>query len=102
MAVEATHLNLFPPQQLMPNRELVKTMAQGNGFGFDNGHQMGSGVLPVAGALPESVFPFHPSLVCDSVQAKTSMNTDSGLTYNLQQVPCRKGDEETQGKRRSD
>nr|GMD09521.1 probable BOI-related E3 ubiquitin-protein ligase 3 [Ipomoea batatas]GME09742.1 probable BOI-related E3 ubiquitin-protein ligase 3 [Ipomoea batatas] len=90
MAVEATHLNLFPPQQLMPNRELVKTMAQGNGFGFDSGHQMGSGVLPVAGALPESVFPFHPSLVCDSVQAKTSMNTDSGLTYNLQQVPCRK------------
>lgn len=57
-----------------------------NGFGLDSG-QMGSGVVPLAAALPESVYPLHPSLVCDSVQAKTSINTDSGLTYNLQQVP---------------
>ncbi|CAH9076260.1 unnamed protein product [Cuscuta epithymum] len=84
MAVEATHLNLFQSQQpFMPNREFL----QGNQFGFDHG-EMRSAVMPLnlpAAALPGRAYALHPSLLSDSVQAKTSMNADSCLTYNLQQ-----------------
>lgn len=38
--------------------------------------------IPFPAALPENHSLYQP-VVCDSVQAKTSVNTDSGLTYNI-------------------
>lgn len=53
----------------------------------NNTGQMGTGSeFPLAPAMAEGLLPlhYHQSLVCDSVQPKTSMNTDnSGLTYNV-------------------
>lgn len=76
MAVEARHLNLFTPQQ---QQQIISNQA--NGFPYNT--QIGaSSLLPLP--APESSFlPFHHSLMCDSVQPKTSVNTDSGLTFNL-------------------
>ncbi|CAN4080341.1 unnamed protein product [Withania somnifera] len=76
MAVEARHLNLFtPPQQ----QQIITNQA--NGFSYNT--QIGaSSLLPLP--TPENSFlPFHHSLMCDSLQPKTSVNTDSGLTFNL-------------------
>ncbi|MCD7448328.1 hypothetical protein HAX54_040772 [Datura stramonium] len=75
MAVEARHLNLFTPQQ----QQIISN--QPNGFSY-NTQMGGSSLLPLQ--TPENSFlPFHHSLMCDSVQPKTSVNTDSGLTFNL-------------------
>ncbi|WMV15386.1 hypothetical protein MTR67_008771 [Solanum verrucosum] len=75
MAVEARHLNLFTQQQ----QQMVSN--QGNGFSY-NTQMGGSSILPLP--TPENSFlPFNQSLMCDSVQPKTSVNTDSGLTFNL-------------------
>uniref|UniRef100_A0A5B6ZNU6 RING-type E3 ubiquitin transferase n=1 Tax=Davidia involucrata TaxID=16924 RepID=A0A5B6ZNU6_DAVIN len=79
MAVEAQHMNLFPPQLLITNRDFIK-INEANASIYNT--QMDSG-LPFAGAMPETLLPLHQSLVCDSVPAKTSMKADSGLTYNL-------------------
>lgn len=75
MAVEARHLNLFTQQQ----QQIISN--QGNGFSY-NTQMGGSSLLPLP--TPENSFlPFHHNLICDSVQPKTSVNTDSGLTFNL-------------------
>ncbi|KAM3361629.1 BOI-related E3 ubiquitin-protein ligase 1 [Capsicum galapagoense] len=77
MAVEARHLNLFTQQQIISN--------QPNGFSYNTHNAAGGGgssMLPLP--TPENSFlPFQHSLMCDSVQPKTSVNTDSGLTFNL-------------------
>ncbi|XVF87076.1 hypothetical protein PTKIN_Ptkin18bG0091200 [Pterospermum kingtungense] len=82
MAVEAPHMNLFPPQ-FIPNRDFVKTN-QGTGNIYIT--QMDSGV-PLLDTMQEAsqIFPLYDqSLVCDPISAKTSINkADSGLTYNM-------------------
>lgn len=71
MAVEARHLNLLPQQHIISNRDLVNSNL-GSGFAYNT--QMGSG-LP----MPDNFLPIHQTVV----QPKTSVNTDSGLTFNL-------------------
>ncbi|XP_057812125.1 LOW QUALITY PROTEIN: BOI-related E3 ubiquitin-protein ligase 1-like [Salvia miltiorrhiza] len=80
MAVEARHLNLFPPQ-LIQDRELMNAITQGNGAAAAyNAQQMRFLGIPSAEALPENQFYHQAAAVCE---AKTSVNTDSGLTYNI-------------------
>lgn len=110
MAVEARHLNLFPPQLIQDRcvfirfaifyffffnhsdrisefvisiticRELMNSFSQENGAAAAyTAQQMRFLGIPSAAALPESQF-YHPAAVCE---AKTSVNTDSGLTYNI-------------------
>lgn len=82
MAVDASHLNIFPPQ-LVPNRDFVYSN-QGNVLGYNSNAQMGSvAAPPMMTGLPETLLPLNQSIVCDSLQPKTSINTDSGLTYNM-------------------
>nr|GMD03215.1 probable BOI-related E3 ubiquitin-protein ligase 3 [Ipomoea batatas] len=95
MAVEATHLNLFSAQQLIPNRGFVSS-AKGNGFGFGYNAQMGSGIPYGSVAMPESFLPVNRSLFCEAVQGKTSINTDSGLSYNFGMEGSRKRSREEQ------
>ncbi|MCE2055185.1 protein binding zinc ion binding [Datura stramonium] len=66
MAVEARHLNLLPQQHIISDRDLAHSNL---GSGFAHNTQMGSR-LP----MPENFLPIQP---------KTSVNTDSGLTFNL-------------------
>ncbi|KAL3522990.1 hypothetical protein ACH5RR_015824 [Cinchona calisaya] len=84
MAVDASHLNLIPPQLMNPNRDFAYSN-QGNILAYNvNAGQLGSGSgIPLVPGMVENLLPLHQSLVCDSVQPKTSMNTDSGLTYNV-------------------
>ncbi|CAL5412872.1 unnamed protein product [Camellia sinensis] len=82
MAVEAGHLNLFPPQ-LITNRNLLNSNA-GNAGTYNT--QMGFG-MPFTGTLHESLLPFPQSLVCDSVPVKTSVKAESGVTYNVPVAP---------------
>ncbi|KAL0442344.1 UNVERIFIED_CONTAM: E3 ubiquitin-protein ligase BOI [Sesamum latifolium] len=81
MAVEATHLNLFP-SQLIPDGNLLNPSNQGPVASAYNSQQMRFLGIPFPAALPENQSLYQP-LVCDSVQAKTSVNTDSGLTHNI-------------------
>lgn len=86
MAVDASHLNLLPPQLINPNRDFAfSNQGNANTLGYNNVHQMGTGSgVPLIPAIAEGLLPLHhPTLACDSVQPKTSMNTDSGLTYNV-------------------
>ncbi|KAI3466920.1 hypothetical protein Pfo_023583 [Paulownia fortunei] len=81
MAVEATHLNLFPPQ-LVQDRDLVYPSNQGNLISAYNGQHMRFPGIPFPTTLPGN-HSFYQPVVCDSMHAKTSINTDSGLTYNV-------------------
>ncbi|GLU22593.1 hypothetical protein SLE2022_386570 [Rubroshorea leprosula] len=84
MAVEARHMNIFPPQ-LITNRDFVKNN-QGNGGLYNS--QMDY-CIPLVDTMQQSqqLWPLYQSLACDPVQAKTSMNKDdSGLTYNIPAV----------------
>ncbi|KAL7089663.1 hypothetical protein ACP275_13G197900 [Erythranthe tilingii] len=86
MAVEARHLNLFP-SQLTTNRESMSMLNPSNQRNVNsayNPQQMRFVGIP----LPENQS-YYQTAVCDSVQAKTSVNTDSGLTYNVS-APNRK------------
>ncbi|KAK8514181.1 hypothetical protein V6N13_063085 [Hibiscus sabdariffa] len=76
MAVEARHMNIFPPQ-LITNRDFIKT---NQGMGDMYNTQMDS-----CAPLVDSMQPLYQSLVFDpNVSAKTSINkADSGLTYNM-------------------
>ncbi|XVF25375.1 hypothetical protein REPUB_Repub13aG0207400 [Reevesia pubescens] len=83
MAVEARHMNLFPPQ-LITNRDFIKTN-QGSGNIY-NTHMDSS--VPLVDTMQEAsqLFPlYNQSLICDpNISAKTSINkADSGLTYNM-------------------
>lgn len=73
-------------------RDLLNMMDQGNvgggGTAAYNSQQQQMrfhGFHSVA-ELPENQA-FYQSAVCDSVQAKTSVNTESGLTYNIPVAP---------------
>ncbi|XP_042031281.1 BOI-related E3 ubiquitin-protein ligase 1-like [Salvia splendens] len=72
MAVEARHLNLFSTQ-LIQDREVMMNAYNSQFLG-----------VPSAAALPENQF-YYPSAA-----AKTSVNTDSGVTYNNIAAPARK------------
>ncbi|KAG8385127.1 hypothetical protein BUALT_Bualt03G0009500 [Buddleja alternifolia] len=78
MAVEARHLNLFP-SQLIPDRDMGNPPTNQGNAAY-NSQQM-----RVFG-MPENQS-FYQNVVCDSVKAKTSVNTDSGLTYNIHPPP---------------
>ncbi|KAL6553329.1 hypothetical protein OROGR_007171 [Orobanche gracilis] len=82
MAVDARHLNLFPPQ-ILSNREIVMNGADGNGNMF--GAPMGYGVLaPLPGttAAAETMFPVYGSEMTGALPAETGgMKCDTGLTY---------------------
>ncbi|KAI9122594.1 hypothetical protein K1719_006434 [Acacia pycnantha] len=82
MAVEARHINLFPPQ-FLPNRFVDVCNAQ-----------MDSAVplpIPLSSAMVDPFLPFYQSTACDLASAKTSMNkADSGLTCHIPAVPIRK------------
>ncbi|CAA3001115.1 BOI-related E3 ubiquitin- ligase 1-like [Olea europaea subsp. europaea] len=87
MAVEARNFNLFP-SQFIPNRDLVNSN-QGNAFAYST--QMGSFAVPLPSSMPETLLPIYQTL--DSAPAKTSVNTDSGLTYNLPPAPRKRSRE---------
>ncbi|KAH6830603.1 hypothetical protein C2S53_010205 [Perilla frutescens var. hirtella] len=77
MAVEARHLNLFPPQFVQNRENLMNPSHQGHGIHAYNHQQI---IFPAT--LPEN-HSFYQQLVCDSTQPKTSINTESGLTCNF-------------------
>ncbi|KAL4278861.1 hypothetical protein GQ457_03G040740 [Hibiscus cannabinus] len=81
MAVEAPHINPFPPQ-LITNSGFMKTN-QGSGNLCNT--QMDTCVPLVDSMQQDSqFFPLYQPLVCDPISAKTSINkADSGLTYNM-------------------
>lgn len=69
--------------------------AKGNGFGFGYNAQIGSEIPYGSVAMPESFYPLNRSLFCESLQGKTSINTDSGVSYNLPvEVPRKRSREE--------
>ncbi|KAE8688604.1 putative BOI-related E3 ubiquitin-protein ligase 2 [Hibiscus syriacus] len=81
MAVEAPHMNPFPPQ-LITNRGFLKTN-QGSGNICDT--QMDA-CVPLVGSMQQDsqLFPLYQPFVCDPISAKTSINkADRGLTYNM-------------------
>ncbi|KAE8656200.1 hypothetical protein F3Y22_tig00117005pilonHSYRG00111 [Hibiscus syriacus] len=78
MAVEAPHMNPFPPR-LITNRGFMNTNQ-----GMSN-PQMDA-CVPLVDSMPQysQAFPLYHPLVCDPISAKTSINkADSGLTYNM-------------------
>ncbi|CAA3017112.1 Hypothetical predicted protein, partial [Olea europaea subsp. europaea] len=77
MAVEASNFNIFP-SQFIPNRDLVNCN-HGKALAYNN--QMGSSAVPLASSVPETLLPIYQSFY--SAPAKSSVYTDSGLTYNL-------------------
>ncbi|CAK9308534.1 unnamed protein product [Citrullus colocynthis] len=88
MAVEARHLNLFHPQLMGGNRELVN-LIEGDANMY-NSTGMGYGGVPLVSGTTtaETLLPAYNSVIVDSsVSPKTAavsaaMKSDSGLTYN--------------------
>ncbi|GLT59134.1 hypothetical protein SLA2020_319710 [Shorea laevis] len=86
MAVEARHMNLFPPQ-FITDGDFVKS-SQGNGGLYNS---QAESFIPLVDTntmqQAQQLWPLYQSLACDPVPAKTSMNKDdSGLTYNIPAV----------------
>uniref|UniRef100_A0A2P2JCM1 RING-type domain-containing protein n=2 Tax=Rhizophora mucronata TaxID=61149 RepID=A0A2P2JCM1_RHIMU len=83
MAVEARHLNLFPPQ-LLGNREMMMNTAEANASIFNT--QMGYGV-PLSGTTTttEALLPkMYSSVITDSINIpqKAPIKSESALSYN--------------------
>ncbi|KAG6407340.1 hypothetical protein SASPL_130329 [Salvia splendens] len=83
MAVEARHLNLFPPQ-ILGNRGLMLNGVEGIGNSF--APPAGFGMLPplsgTTTAAMETMVPIYCSAIAETAGAKTSaIKSDSGLTY---------------------
>lgn len=86
MAVEARHLNVFPPQ-VLTNRVKMDDI-QGNGNLYATS-VIGYGTAPLSrNTTAEPLFPMYCSSAIDSFPAKNAMKSDSGLTYGL--PPSRK------------
>ncbi|KAA8527166.1 hypothetical protein F0562_008605 [Nyssa sinensis] len=79
MAVEARHLNLFPPQ-LIGNREMMGAIESNVNF---YNTQIAYGVPVLSGTTAETLLPMYTSAIADSVPPKTAMKADSGLTYTI-------------------
>ncbi|XP_075483116.1 BOI-related E3 ubiquitin-protein ligase 1-like [Primulina tabacum] len=92
MPAEASNLKIFPVQ-LMQDRDFVMPCINQSGMAASvyNAQPMGYSGIPFAATLPISKS-FYQQPVCDSAQAKTSMNTDSGLTYNISATRKRSSD----------
>ncbi|GAV64106.1 zf-C3HC4_3 domain-containing protein [Cephalotus follicularis] len=83
MAVEARHLDLFPPQ-LLGNREMLNPIEVNTNI---YNTQMGYGV-PLSGiAATENLLPMYGSVITDSIPQKPAMKSDSSLTYNNLPLP---------------
>ncbi|EEF48811.1 probable BOI-related E3 ubiquitin-protein ligase 3 [Ricinus communis] len=79
MAVEAGHLNLFPPQ-LLGNREMMNQVeANTNIYNTQMGYR-----LPLSGttSTTETLLPIYNSVITDSFPQKTPIKSESGLSYN--------------------
>ncbi|XP_022733854.1 probable BOI-related E3 ubiquitin-protein ligase 2 [Durio zibethinus] len=87
MAVEARHINLFPPQ-FLGNREMMNPI-EANGNMFQT--QMGYGVplLGTTTAATDGLLPLYNSLVTDSIHQKAAaaMKSESSLTNNNLPLP---------------
>ncbi|OWM81053.1 probable BOI-related E3 ubiquitin-protein ligase 3 [Punica granatum] len=86
MAVEARHLNLFPPQ-LRPNREMIRPIDANACVAspYNYNLQMGYG-LPLSGTTTvdtTGMLPMYSSPLTDSLPPKTPLKSDSGLTHNM-------------------
>ncbi|MED6197920.1 hypothetical protein PIB30_061379 [Stylosanthes scabra] len=94
MAVEARHLNLFPPQ-LISNRDMMNNHIETTNMNLNlyNAHQLGySSLLPLSGttttaaAGAEVMLPpaMYSSIAADSLpqQQKTPIKSESTLSYN--------------------
>ncbi|KAA8523454.1 hypothetical protein F0562_009877 [Nyssa sinensis] len=79
MAVEARHLNLFPPQ-FIGNREMISPI-EGNVNMYNT--PIGYGLPPLSGTTTETLLPMYSPVITDTVPAKTAMKADSGITYTL-------------------
>lgn len=79
MAVEARYMNLFSPQ-FLGNREMMNAI-EGNGNVYNA--PMAYGMPPLSGTTTETLLPMYGSGITNSVQAKTALKADSGLTYSL-------------------
>ncbi|XP_015882107.2 probable BOI-related E3 ubiquitin-protein ligase 3 [Ziziphus jujuba] len=90
MAVEARHLNLFPPQ-LIGNREMMNTFEGNTNIYNSSSNQMGYGVVPLSGTITaDTLLPAYNNVFNDSnsfppktTTTTTAMKSDSGLTYNF-------------------
>ncbi|CAL0310245.1 unnamed protein product [Lupinus luteus] len=84
MEVEAHHFNLFSPQLISSNREMMNPVDNINLY---NTHQMGyNSLLPLSGTTTaDNIFrpPCHTFIAADSFPQKTAMNSGSNLTYNV-------------------
>ncbi|XP_038888853.1 probable BOI-related E3 ubiquitin-protein ligase 3 [Benincasa hispida] len=89
MAVEARHLNLFHPQLIGGNRELVN-LIEGD-TNMYNSTGMGYGGVPLVSGTTtaETLLPAYNSVIVDSsvsppktAAVSAAMKSDSGLTYN--------------------
>ncbi|KZV29393.1 hypothetical protein F511_15925 [Dorcoceras hygrometricum] len=83
MSVEASNLKIYS-SQLMQERDLVIPCVNQLGVAGSvyNAQPMGYSAIPFVATLPANKS-YYQQPLCDSAQAKTSMNTDSGLTYNI-------------------
>ncbi|KAK6149505.1 hypothetical protein DH2020_017030 [Rehmannia glutinosa] len=82
MAVEARHLNLFPPQ-ILGNRGLMMNSIEGIGNVYGTPMRYGL-VAPLSGTTTatEIVVPMYGSAITGTVPAKTTaIKSDSGLSY---------------------
>lgn len=81
MAVEARHLNLFPPQ-FLANREIMNGIdVSANMYGAPIGY--GGGLPPLSGTTTENLLPVYGSDSVPADKTHRAMKSDSGLTYNL-------------------
>ncbi|XP_047975597.1 probable BOI-related E3 ubiquitin-protein ligase 2 [Salvia hispanica] len=80
MAVEARHLNLFPPQ-ILGNRGLMMNGVEGIGNAY--AAPAGFGMLPpLSGTAMETMVPIYCSAIAETAVPKTpAIKSDSGLTY---------------------
>ncbi|KAK7243906.1 hypothetical protein RIF29_38719 [Crotalaria pallida] len=90
MAVEAHHLNLFSPQLITTNRQMMNPYDANINL-YNNTNQMGySSLLPLSGttstAATENILrpQYNNTFInADSIPMKTAMKSDSSLTYNV-------------------
>lgn len=83
MAVEARHLNLFPPQ-ILGNREMMNAFELNNMYSSsnnnnNNGSQMGMGYRGNFPADSGSLLPMYSCLMAEKTPA---IKSESGLSYN--------------------
>ncbi|KAL1349128.1 hypothetical protein HN51_025619 [Arachis hypogaea] len=93
MAVEARHLNIFPPQ-LISNREMMNSIETNMNLNLYNAQLGYSSLLPLSGTTTtaaagvgtEAMLPpaMYSSIAADSLpqQQKTPIKSESTLTYN--------------------